>query len=62
MNGIANKMMHVVRCRATERTAEFDRDEVSEVCWFFRDEVSRMIAAREITDGVSLVSLLLLAG
>jgi ADP-ribose pyrophosphatase len=61
MNGIANKMMHVVRCRATERTADFDRDEVSDVRWFSRDEVRRMIAAREITDGVALVPLLLLS-
>jgi ADP-ribose pyrophosphatase len=61
MTGIANKVVHVIRCRATERAADFDRDEVSDVCWFSRDEARRMIAAREITDSVALVPLLLLA-
>jgi ADP-ribose pyrophosphatase len=61
MNGIANKVAHVIRCRATGRAVDFDRDEVSDVRWFSRDEIRCMIAAREITDGVALVPLLLLA-
>ncbi len=60
MNGIANKVAHVIRCRATERAADFDRDEVSDVRWFSKDEIRHMIEAREITDGVALVPLLLL--
>jgi ADP-ribose pyrophosphatase len=61
MNGIANKVAHVIRCQAAKRAADFDRDEVGDVRWFSRDEIRRMIEAREITDGVALIPLLLLA-
>jgi ADP-ribose pyrophosphatase len=59
MNGIANQLFHIVRCRATSGTGEFDRNEVAEVRWFPRREVRRMIAAGEIRDGFSLSGLLL---
>jgi len=57
--GIARKWVYVVRCRATERVAQYDENEVSQVRWFARDEIERMIAEGEMTDGVSLLAFLL---
>jgi len=59
MSGIANKVVHIVHCRAVECVGGFDRDEISEVCWFSKEEVWRMIERGEMTDGLSLVALLL---
>ena len=59
MNGSANKLFHVVQCKAIERVREFDPNEVSETRWFTRDEVIQMIKDRTITDGFSLTALLL---
>lgn len=59
MNGNANKLFHIVRCIAVEKTQEFDRDEVSETRWFARDEVKQMIKDKVITDGFTLTALLL---
>lgn len=59
MNGIANKLVHVVRCQARERACDFDQDEVDEVGWFSPAEVWRMVHDREMTDGLSLVAFLL---
>ena len=59
MNGIANQLFHIVRCRATSGTGEFDRNEVAEVRWFPRREVRRMITEGAIRDGFSLSGLLL---
>ena len=59
MNGIATATAHIFRCRAVERVAGFDRNEIAEVRWFSRDEVGGMIDRREITDGYSLVALLM---
>lgn len=59
MNGSANKLFHVVRCKAIERIRDFDRNEVSETRWFTRDEVKQMIKDRAVTDGFTLTALLL---
>ncbi len=59
MNGSANKLFHVVHCRAVKRTQEFDTDEVSETRWFARSEVTQMIKDKVITDGFTLTALLL---
>ena len=59
MNGSANKLFHVVRCKANERIQDFDRNEVSETRWFTRDEVKQMIKDKAVTDGFTLTALLL---
>ena len=59
MNGIANKLFHVLHCRAIERIREFDQNEVSETQWFTKNEVKQMIKDKTINDGFSLTALLL---
>lgn len=59
MNGSANKLFHVVRCKAMEHIQDFDRNEVSETRWFTRDEVEQMIKDKVVTDGFTLTALLL---
>lgn len=59
MDGLANKLVHIIRCRAGERVADFDAGEVSEARWFSWLEIERMIQNGEMTCGVSLAALLL---
>jgi ADP-ribose pyrophosphatase len=59
MNGSANKLFHIVHCRAIEQTQDFDKNEVSEPRWFTRNEVKRMLKDRAISDGFALTALLL---
>jgi ADP-ribose pyrophosphatase len=59
MNGSANKLFHVVYCKAIEQTQAFDENEVSETRWFSRDEVLQMIRDKVISDGFTLTALLL---
>jgi ADP-ribose pyrophosphatase len=59
MNGSANKLFHVVRCKANDHVQDFDVSEVSETRWFTRDEVEQMIKDKVITDGFTLSALLL---
>lgn len=59
MGGSANKLFHIVFCEATGKKGDFDADEVSEICWFTKDEVERMIKNKAITDGFTLTTLLL---
>lgn len=57
--GSSNKHFLVVFCKAGERTGTFDPDEISEVSWFTRDEIERMIDLGEIEDGLGLTALLM---
>ena len=59
MNGKANQIFHIVFCAAKERVQDFDGNEVSEICWFTKDEIVQMIKDKTITDGFSLTALLL---
>jgi ADP-ribose pyrophosphatase len=59
MNGSANKLFHVVHCKALEHVHEFDPNEVSETRWFTKVEVKQMIDEKGITDGFTLTALLL---
>lgn len=59
MNGSANKLFHVVHCKAIDQVQDFDKDEVSETRWFTKDEVQQMIRDQVITDGFTLTALLL---
>lgn len=57
--GSSNKLFHVVFCRASARTGDFDPNEISEVGWFSRSEVEGLIARGEMQDGLGLTALLL---
>jgi ADP-ribose pyrophosphatase len=59
MNGSANKLFHVVFCKALELEQEFDTNEVSETRWFTREEIKKMIKDKVIKDGFTLTALLL---
>ena len=59
MNGSANKLFHVVFCKALEHKQEFDTNEVSETRWFTRGEIKKMIKDKVIKDGFTLTALLL---
>ena len=58
MPGNANKLFHVVHCRAGELVQAFDANEISDVRWFNRAEIEQMIADGTSHDGLTLVALL----
>lgn len=59
MNGISNKVFHIVHCRATRKTGDFDRNEVRTFKWLSRPEIMTMIRQHRLKDGFSLTALLL---
>jgi ADP-ribose pyrophosphatase len=59
MNGISNQVFHIVRCQATEKTGDFDRNEVKEFKWVSRQEAQEMVKNKLVKDGFSLTALLL---
>ncbi len=59
MNGSANKIFHIVSCKAGELAQAFDQNEVTQVKWFTREEVREMIRERSLTDGFTVTALLL---
>jgi ADP-ribose pyrophosphatase len=59
MNGSANKLFYIVRCKAAKHIQDFDKNEVTETRWFTRHEVKQMLEDKAITDGFSLTALLL---
>jgi ADP-ribose pyrophosphatase len=59
LNGISNKIFHLVRAQAADKTGEFDRNEIKDIRWVSRSEISKMIKERSIKDGYSLTGLLL---
>jgi isopentenyldiphosphate isomerase len=58
-NGIANKVMYIIRCRASNRSRDLDRNEVSQARWFSKGELEQMIEDKTMSDGPSLIALLL---
>ena len=62
MNGIANKVMHVIRCRASNRIGDPDQSEVSQARWFSKAELDLMVEDKTMSDGPSLTALLLCYG
>jgi len=58
VNGISNHRMHLFRCQAAQKAGSFDPHEVSEVCWYEKDEIVSMIRSKKIMDGLSLTGLL----
>ncbi len=59
MAGSANILFHLARCRAVQQQQDFDKNEVTEIRWFTRDEVRRMIEDKVVKDGFTLSALLL---
>jgi len=59
MNGISNKVFHVVRCKATQQIKAPDSSEVQAIRWFTTDQIREMINNREISDGFTLTAILL---
>jgi ADP-ribose pyrophosphatase len=59
MNGIANQVFHIVKCRALQQVGEVDANEISAVRWLDAAEMNRMIDAGSMTDGYSLTAVLL---
>ncbi len=59
MVGNANKVSHLVYCRAGKPNLRFfDHGEVSEVCWKPRAEIQAMIQMHHSVDGLTLTGLL----
>jgi ADP-ribose pyrophosphatase len=59
MNGISNKVFHIVRSRAERGTGVFDPNEVKEFKWVSKPEIQGMINGRLVNDGYTLTALLL---
>ena len=59
MNGNANKLFHIVHCKAVEHVQNFDETEVSGTRWFTKDEVRQMVKDKVTKDGLTLTALLL---
>lgn len=59
MNGISNKVFHIVHSRAAGGTGVFDPNEVEEFKWVSKSEIQRMIKERLVQDGFTLTALLL---
>lgn len=59
MAGISGQIFHILYAQVFECGEIIDTDEVSEVGWFSREEVHRMLTEQQITDGVTLTGLLL---
>jgi len=52
-------VFHIVRCQATKKTGDFDRNEVKEFKWISRQEAQKMVKNKLAKDGFSLTALLL---
>ncbi len=59
MNGIANKVFHIMRCTVGEYIGRTDTQEISETDWFTPDEIWNKIRAHEIIDGYTLTAFML---
>lgn len=59
LNGISNMTVQVIHCQAATKTGTPDQNEVIETRWFSLQQIQTMIASKEITDGMTLIGLLL---
>ncbi len=59
LNGIANKLFHILRCRAIAQVTAFDPGEVSEIRWFEKADLRQMLKDHVIVDGPTLTAVLL---
>jgi ADP-ribose pyrophosphatase len=58
INGIGDKVHHLVHCRAVGEPVDFDANEVRAVRWFSRGEIGESIRAGQVRDGYTLTGLL----
>lgn len=59
MSGLSNMIVHTIRCRADRQIGEINKNEVESIRWFSQQEISALISNGEITDGFTLMGLLL---
>lgn len=59
-NGSTNQTVHVIFSRATSALGRIDRNEILEAAWFTQAEVTALLDAGEIRDGLTLAALLFL--
>jgi len=58
INGIGDKVHHLVHCRAIGEPGDFDVNEVRAVKWVNQDEVRTMVSCGGVRDGYTLTGLL----
>jgi ADP-ribose pyrophosphatase len=59
LNGISNKVEHILRCRALPAEQGYDAGEISGVAWFTGEQIWQMIRSGAMQDGYALLSFLL---
>jgi ADP-ribose pyrophosphatase len=59
LNGIANQVANLIRCRALPASQAYDTGEISGVAWFEAQEIWQMIRSGEMQDGFTLTAFLL---
>jgi ADP-ribose pyrophosphatase len=59
INGLSDKLVHIVRCRAGAGSGQIDENEIHAARWFGRDELQQLLDLGEITDGFALIGLLI---
>ncbi len=59
MNGMADKLFHILQCVVGDQVQAFDPSEVSQTRWFTLPEIEAMISQGAITDGPTLTAFLL---
>jgi 8-oxo-dGTP pyrophosphatase MutT (NUDIX family) len=59
MDGIANKKMGLVYCRATTMKQNPDANEIQSLGWFTQEEIRDLIQRRILTCGISLTGIFL---
>lgn len=59
-SGMSNQTTHVVGGEITDsQQADFDTDEVKEIHWLSPNKIKELVKNKEITDGISLIAVLL---
>lgn len=59
MNGIANQVFYVARCRIEDSPGTYDEAEISAVRWFSGEDIWEMVRSGEMKDGYALTAFLL---
>jgi len=58
-NGISDQEIIILKATSSSKIDKFDEQEVSEVRWFNRNEISELLNSNEIMCGITLTALLL---
>lgn len=59
MDGIANKKMALVHCKASSNRQYPDPEEIEALGWFSQDEIRKLIREQTLTCGISLTGIFL---